>query len=140
MHPIQDGLWRAGRRHGAEPGTCLKIREALLNHCRHVRRIGRTLQGSDAEAAQLPIAHHRQYGADILDADLHAAIQHIGHICPAIGDMFHLDAGLVAEQLTGNMLRRAHAWRAIGYLARIGARIGNKFLDIARRKIAVRNE
>ncbi len=38
--PVQDGLRRAGRRHGAKPGTGLKTREALFNQGRHFRRIG----------------------------------------------------------------------------------------------------
>jgi len=88
----------------------------------------------------LAIAHHGKHGTDILDAKLDTAIQHIGHIRAAIGDVFHLDARLAAEHLASSMLRRADAWRAVGYLAGIGAGVSDQFLYCAWRKIAVRHE
>ena len=117
-HLVDDGLRRAGRRQQGEPRGRLEAREAQLVQGRQVGRIGRTLERGDADAAHPAVAHQRQAGAGILDADRDHAAHDVGEIGAAIGNVLHLDAGQMAEQLARHVLRRADARRAVATACR----------------------
>ena len=134
------GLRRAGRPHQGKPRGRLEARKARFVQGRQVGRVGRALQRGDADAAHPAVAHQRQAGAGVLDADRHDAAHDVGQVGAAIGDVLHLDAGEMAEQLARHVLRRADARRAVAELAGIGLGVGDQVGDRLHRQVVVDEE
>ena len=127
-----DDRGRRVRRHGvAQPRGDDEVRYAGLHHRRHVgQHDGAVLAGDGQrpELAGLDLAHHRRR---VEEAHRHLAVHHRkdGGRRAAIGHVLQAHAGALLEDHAREVEAAADAARAVGELARLGARLRHQVGD-----------
>src|SRR4051794_654435 len=67
---VDDRPRRSGRRHDAGPGACDEVRHAAFDHGGHVRKLRKPRRRSDAERADLALAHMCEGDRGGLEAEI----------------------------------------------------------------------
>src|SRR5262245_47361373 len=75
---VDDGLWRAGRGHDAEPDGGLVAWQAGLRDGRHVRQYGGARLPGRAERTHLPVLGRGGHGGDGIDHHLYVPTDDAG--------------------------------------------------------------
>ncbi len=141
VEPRHDRRRRAGGSEHRVPRRHLEARHGLadgrdIGH----RRVARFLH--DGEHADLAAVEVRHRARETEERDLDVAADEIvdGGAAAAIGHVQDVDAGFLAQQLAGKVVRRADAGGAVVDLARIGPGIGDQLGDRMRGKIRMHGE
>ena len=133
---------RAGRRHHAVGGDRLEAGEAGLAHRRNVGQFLRALRRGDGDAAQRAVLQRAHHPRREVDAEVDLAGDEVGARAggAAVGHVVHLGAGLLLQQLHGQMRLRADAGDADVEFAGIGFGVGDQFLQVVHRHLGIGRE